>query len=502
MTILQKPIDYTDRDFDSIRARLFDLISSVFPTWTETKVANFGNVLIESFAFVIDILLKYQDNQSGESRWTTATQRKNLLALTKLIDYTPPGATASTVDVTISIPEVRAFDVDIPADTVVRTNDVDNAVEFRTLLPVTITAGLTEVTVSAENSEPADDSFSVSGKANTSVELTSSPYLDDSAVVTAGNGVYTEVDNFLLSDATDLHYTVTVDQNDVATLKFGNGVNGAPPTGTLSVVYRTGGGSSGSEVEAGTITVVEGNFTDTSGASVNLSVTNDLPSSLAVDRASREEIRQNAPLSLRSLNRTISRDDYEFNAVRVTGIARALALTAGIDSSVPENNIYIYPVPESGGLPSQALKDAILTEVTVTRPNPPNVTVTVLDPVYATLNITTRVHFSAGTSPTVAAAAIRSNLEDFFAIRDESGSLNPNVGYGYEFIEETGASSGLYPWSDVYNVIRDTSGVRKVADTDDRLLINGSDEDPVIALREFVQLGTVTIIDAATGSEV
>ncbi len=35
MATLPESVDYTDKDFDALRARLIALIKSVFPDWTE-----------------------------------------------------------------------------------------------------------------------------------------------------------------------------------------------------------------------------------------------------------------------------------------------------------------------------------------------------------------------------------------------------------------------------------------------------------------------------------
>ena len=74
MSLLPATTDYTDKDFTSLRARLFALTRSVFPEWTDENAADFGNILVELFAHVGDVLGKYQDNQARESRWTTAQQ--------------------------------------------------------------------------------------------------------------------------------------------------------------------------------------------------------------------------------------------------------------------------------------------------------------------------------------------------------------------------------------------------------------------------------------------
>ena len=42
MALLAHNVDYTDKDFDALRARLIELIRSVFPDWSDFEVAGFG----------------------------------------------------------------------------------------------------------------------------------------------------------------------------------------------------------------------------------------------------------------------------------------------------------------------------------------------------------------------------------------------------------------------------------------------------------------------------
>ena len=56
MALLAQASDFTDRDFDALRLRLQSLVRSVFPEWTDFNVANFGNLLLELYAFVGDVL--------------------------------------------------------------------------------------------------------------------------------------------------------------------------------------------------------------------------------------------------------------------------------------------------------------------------------------------------------------------------------------------------------------------------------------------------------------
>ena len=62
MPILPPSVDCTDKDFDALRQRLIALIGSAFPDWSDFSVASFGNVLLEMYAFVGDVLGYYLDN--------------------------------------------------------------------------------------------------------------------------------------------------------------------------------------------------------------------------------------------------------------------------------------------------------------------------------------------------------------------------------------------------------------------------------------------------------
>ena len=68
MAILPPSVDYTDKDFDALRERLIALVASAFPDWSDFSVASFGNLLLEMYAFVGDVITYYLDAQARESR--------------------------------------------------------------------------------------------------------------------------------------------------------------------------------------------------------------------------------------------------------------------------------------------------------------------------------------------------------------------------------------------------------------------------------------------------
>jgi hypothetical protein len=502
MALLGPSTDYTDKDFDALVPRLRSLIDSAFSDWTEEERANFGNILVELYAFVGDILSKYQDNQAAEAFIGRVTQRKNILALCKLIGFTARGNTAASADVVLTLAAALAGDVVIPERTRVKTENVTDPVVYETTSEVTIPAGTTgPVTVTAENAEEREELFSSTGLPNQEVRLTGTPYLDGSLELTAANGDYTAVENLLESAAGDRHLVVTVDQNDRAVLRWGNGVSGAIPAGTITARYKVGGGAAG-RVEANKLRKIEGSFADVLGNAAQVLVNNPSASSVALDRQSVEEIRLLAPQTLRVLERTVAREDFEINAKRVAGVARALMLTSDQEDGILENAGILFVVPEGGGAPTTDLKDAVLEMVTETYPCTLTFDVSVQDPVYLTVNIEAIVHLRQGVAGATAKAAILDRLARAFAITPAEEDLELTVGidFGYNIRDEDGNPDGTIAWSDVFNVIRDTTGVRKLDGGPAGLLLNGVRDDLEIGTSQFPILGTVTIIDGATGN--
>lgn len=501
MSLLPATVDYSDKDFDSIRARLIALVRSVFPDWTDFEVAGFGTLLLELYAFVGDVLGYYQDAQARESRLATATQRRNVIALARMLGYRLHGAAAATAAVVVTLSAPPAAAVRLAPGRVVRTQEVTEPVRFQLVEELVIAAGANPPVGSAvaEHSESHVQLFDTRGLSYLDVVLDRTPYLDGSAVVSAGNGVYAEVQSLLNSGANDRHFVVLVDQFDRATLRFGNGAAGSPPTGTLRVEYRTGGGAAGN-VEAGRLRVVEGTVTDDHGRAVTASVTNPEPASGGVDRQTVASAKLLAPESLRTLTRSVTREDFEVNARRVAGVARALMLTSDEDSSIDENAGILFVIPAGGGLPTSALKDQVLQQVTEVYPCTLTFQVSVQDPVYRTVNVDTRIYLRQGQSGAIVRDRIRANLQAMFAVSNAAGTPNQLVDFGFNVRDADGNPAGEVSWSDVFNVVRDTEGVRKLDDSPTGLRLNGAMADVALALREFPVLGTVTVVDAATGS--
>lgn len=501
MAVIPLPIlDYSDKDEASLRIRMHNLIKSAFPEWTDEESATFGNLLVDLYAFVGGVVTKYQDNQANEAFLSRAQLRRNVLVLARQIGYAPHGLSASQADELFQLAAVPGNDVTIPAGTIVKTADVTGAVEFQLLLPVTIPAGTNppEAYGVVENSENQQDTFTSSGLAHQEFTLSSTPYIDDSAIIAAGNGVYTVQPDLLDSTSSDLHVTIVVDDEDRATLRFGNGTNGAIPTGTITVDYKTGGGRGGN-VEPNTINRVVGTFTDVLANPVTVTVTNPAKATGGENRQSIASIKERAPASLRVLNRTVAREDFEINALRVAGVARALMLTADQGLGIAENNGRLYIIPTGGGLPTQTLKDAVKAKIDDEYPSTITFQFTVVDPAYLDVDVSATIFLRPGYTEAAAKAEVEAALEAFFAESNDDGSTNTNVDFGYNMKNADGTPANEIALSDVFNVVRDASSIRKIGDQLSHFTLNGFHEDVTVQPYQFPRLGTVALVNGATG---
>jgi hypothetical protein len=503
MALIPTPnLDYTDRDQDSLVARLRNVIRSVWPHWTDEKVANFGNLLIELDSFGYDIQAFMIDALARESRIVTATQRKALLALGKLTNFEPKTTSAATVSVDFSIATAISNDIPISAGEIVRTKAITGSLEFRLLTDITLPLGQTSVSAAVKHSEVITDAFTSDGTPNQVFRVSRAGYIDLSMSITADNGAYSEVQSFLNSTPTDLHYTVEVDEFDIAIIRMPAGDLGAVPIGGMSVSYEIGGGEAGN-VQAEDISIIPGTIRDTSGAIVTLSVSNPLNASGGADRESEASIRQRAPETLRVLNRSIAREDFEIVAEAVTGVARALMLSTNEDPAVAENSGHLFIVPEGGGQPSSTLRQTVLDQFEGTDPpyeKPLGFLIIDFPPLYKPLAIRAVVYLQPNAVGATVRATVNTNLTNFFALRDSEGAKNTNVGFGFDYKDADGVADPRIALSDIFNVVRDSTGVRRMGDLESDFTVEGLHRDVILELHEFPTYGSLILVDGATGN--
>jgi hypothetical protein len=98
------PINYTSRDYSSIRNDLITHVKRYYPNvYQDFNEASFGSIMIDTVAYVGDILSFYMDYNVNESFLETSIEENNIIKLARQLGYKYKGLPASSGEVTLYI---------------------------------------------------------------------------------------------------------------------------------------------------------------------------------------------------------------------------------------------------------------------------------------------------------------------------------------------------------------------------------------------------------------
>ena len=360
-------MDYTNRDYDSIRSFLVTTAKTVMPDWaTSGEPGDFGTLLLELFAVVGDGLNYYIDRVGAEPFLQTAVRRQSLLAIADLLGYVPVAQRAATVIVTFTLDSTKytTTNVVIPAGTVVQTQgDRNNGISpvfyeitgsltlgytSASINPRTGTAGATEGrSISSEfcgvsNGAPLQDfMLSSGGVIERSVSVS----------VTEANGsqvFWDFVDRLTDAGPSASVYSTYNDDSGFTHVRFGDAVSGRipPVNATINASYRYGQGAAGN--------VVIGAINTITPAIAGVSVLNSSsPAAGGADAESIDNMRYSIPRAAHTLDRAVTLSDFESLCLQVPGVAKATAY------GTYYTMVHVPIAPVGGGLPGADLMDRV-----------------------------------------------------------------------------------------------------------------------------------------------
>ena len=356
-------VDYTGRDYYSLRSELIARIQDRLPTWTASDPSDFGVALVEAFAYMGDLMSYYIDRNINESFITTATQRDSVLNLAQTYGYVPAGYRPANVTVTFFNSSAGA--VTLPQGTVISgdvlVGDVIETVYFTTVADALSDPGVSggevsvgassgrSVTLVSTNSNTYGELIGTStGKAGQIWQLLETPVVDGSISVYVGSGTtfskWTQVTHLIDYGPYDQVFAATTDANNVVSITFGDGVSGQIPANGYEIraVYNIGGGSLDNVAihTLNSIAYVPGlSHTDFVALQSIITVDNLTEALGGSDPESLDQVRYAAPIALRANNRAVTLEDFRSLALQVSNVGKANPL-ASVWSSV---TLYIAP---------------------------------------------------------------------------------------------------------------------------------------------------------------
>ena len=354
-------VGYTTRSYNQIKTSVLSSLGVKVPELTDHSESNPLVIILSTFSGVAEMLGYYIDNMAAEAFITTARKFSSAVKLVKLIDYRVKAMNPASADLLITFEDLSGNSTaagvvyTFPAGHIFSTN---NGIIFLGISAVEVLATDTSMIVPVEQKviHTAVALGNTTGVADEVFSL-GTDYVDSSSVITVDGVLYDRKETFGFSGPNDTHYIVEISIDKVAYAKFGDGTNGIIPAGGLPVIATTLYRSDGAPgmVDSNTITNLDSAWVYPGGwLPVGESITNLLATSGGTDYESLETIRRRAPLSLRTLDRAVTKQDYQDVAELAPGVFAAYVFyECG-------KNVEIFIAPEGGGIAQTPLLDSSL----------------------------------------------------------------------------------------------------------------------------------------------
>lgn len=351
MALVNDFIGYIDRSYQQAKASILANLRVFIPEMTDHTENNIFIRMVGIWTGILEQLGYYIDSKAREVYIPTLKKFVSIVKIAKLFDYRIKGTNAATVMVKFYFDASLPIALLIPAGTIIGTKE---GINFRTLTNVTIPIDGMEAEVQAKQWSPITGLSlgNSTGLADQIYDL-EEKVVDGSISMTVGIDTYLPVDTLAYSISTSEVFFASVTEQKKMSVIFGDNVNGKIPpiSQPITVDYYTSDGSLGN-VGIGSITEV---VTIVAGVPIGftLKVLNEVAASGGVDQEDIKILKKRIPLSIRTLNRAVTRQDYKDIAEMFTSVQKA-AVFFECGKTV---DIYIAPI--GGGPASPTLLDDV-----------------------------------------------------------------------------------------------------------------------------------------------
>lgn len=242
-------ISYTNRDYSSALQQLMAMVQATNPAlYSDFFESNLGQMLMEQFALVVDLLSMGQDSLANEIFLSTCRRYESAIDFCHSVGYTPRSAVAASVVLkSISMPSTATlYGAKIAALSVIKGQ---NGLQYELQEDYNILAGDTIARITLLEGRTYTESYSATNTPNQEVVTSNYVVADQSWDLYVGTvspaNLWTQVDNVAFETGPTKTYDYYFDGNGAVHFRFGDGIAGAIPQSSITVVYRTTSGAAG-----------------------------------------------------------------------------------------------------------------------------------------------------------------------------------------------------------------------------------------------------------------
>lgn len=425
-------LNYAQRDYRTMKQAIISNIANPttgIPEITDMSESNPFIKRVSIWCGIGEMLGYYIDNKGREAFIQSCRQLRSAVLLAKQYDYRVRGCFAASGVITFSLDvPLPSGTYIIPIGTVVKTSA---GMLFQTTTAATFYTGDQTATANISQIEHiANAVVGVSnGTANQVIVLTPDVVDNSVLVIVSTSTAFTPVDTFTFSTSADNHCKQEQNEDGNYQVSFGDGLNGAIPiTGNnISFEYYKTRGAAGN-IGVGLITKFVTNPTPPSGVST-ISVNNLTPTVGGADAEGLIQLKKNLPLSLRTLWRCVSEQDYKDITEMAPGVAQA-----GIYFACGKT-VDVYIAPTGGGIASPTLISNVAAWLD------PRRMITTLINVFSAGNVIIELTIQIKAQPnyhnSVVQTNVIANLTDFFSVNNQQIKGAVYIGDLYQVVENT-----------------------------------------------------------------
>lgn len=442
-------VDYIAKDFSSTVDGLITFANvnygpgtSANRLWSNFNSDSFSRTWLELVAYTADLLFFYLDQQATQSYLQTASIRSSVELIAQQFGFVPATATSAsgiaTFTVTGAVTIPRGFKV-----------QASNGEAFYVTNAVMAVAAGT-INANVIQGEIITEQFVAAGLQSEEFDLQSSLIIRDkdninpadiSPQLTVNGNEYTLVSTLIRNNGTDTDavedslgnviggggrvFLLGTRVDDTSFITFGDGIFGrkVQPGETVSITYRSGGGSAGN-IAQGSLTTLLSSLPQVS------SVTNVAEFSGGADEQSIEQLRQLIPASLRTLERAVAEQDY--SDLLIANFSEVFTASTEANLDDPGIDLNIYVVPQGSGITNISNNILLRNKLSnfIDRRKMVTIQFQIADAFGIDTLFTFEIFISDTASKSAVSTSIKSAIADFFNLR-----TGGSQGSGIKFAE-------------------------------------------------------------------